>query len=123
MDNWALLGEIARSSALAPWLERWRTTMAPASLLARLRARGHICPARDTIGRHRLQRAIRFVDRCFPSGPSCYRRALLEIALDAGAATEPLHLGLRSRGGPQSGHAWLASDRGSLERYDAEFVV
>jgi hypothetical protein len=75
------------------------------------------------MGRTKLQRLIRFVDRLFPSGPNCYRRALIEIAMDAGAAAEPLHMGLQAEGGLNSGHAWLASSSDPSRSYDAEFVV
>jgi hypothetical protein len=66
---------------------------------------------------------IAFVDRSFPSGANCYRRVLLEIALDSGAAREPIYFAFSAGGGPQSGHACLASDRVTLESYDAVFVV
>jgi hypothetical protein len=81
------------------------------------------CRQRSPRERATLQSLIRLIDRAFPSGPNCYRRALVEMAVDAGAAVEPLHLGLAAEGGPNSGHAWLASslDRGG--RYDAELVV
>jgi hypothetical protein len=64
---------------------------------------------------------IRLVDRLFPGGANCYRRTLLEIALDAGAAEERLFLGLKEQGGPASGHAWLESwpDAAEASRYDA----
>jgi hypothetical protein len=70
-----------------------------------------------------LRRLIRGVDACLPGGGNCYRRALLEVALDPAAAAEPLHLGLREHGGPRSGHAWLGDRRDSGEAYDAEFVT
>jgi len=75
------------------------------------------------VARERLRRTIRFVDRLFPSGPNCYRRTLTEIALDAGAAAEPVHMGLQANGGPRSGHIWLASAPDGAGRYDAEFVL
>jgi hypothetical protein len=77
---------------------------------------------RDARARARLQWLIRAVDRLFPSGPNCYRRALVEIGIDAGAAAERLHMGLSAFGGRDSGHAWLTSSPGT-ERYDAEFVA
>jgi hypothetical protein len=43
-----------------------------------------------------------------PGGGNCYRRALLEIALDRGAACEPLLLGFTMREQRLAGHAWLA---------------
>jgi hypothetical protein len=68
---------------------------------------------------------IALVDRVLPGEPNCLRRALLEIALDAGAAEEPLHLGLKVPGGPRSGHAWLASwpDAANASAYDAVLEV
>jgi hypothetical protein len=55
-----------------------------------------------------------------PDGGNCYRRVLLEIALDPHAAAAPFYMGLDAGGAPMSGHAWLGSsaggDRGS---YDA----
>jgi hypothetical protein len=66
-----------------------------------------------------------------PGGENCYRRALVEIALDRGAAQEPVHFAFRSRGGHGSGHAWLggATDEGGAPTapppggYDAYFVL
>jgi len=55
-----------------------------------------------------------------PDGGNCYRRALLELALDPTAAAEPLVFGLKQGGGSGSGHAWLGDARG-FETYDAEF--
>lgn len=100
-----------------------RRRLGPSELIKKLRAMGASRKGRNAAGRDRLRRFIRFVDSYFPSGPNCYRRALIEIALDSGAAAERLHLGLQRHGTPFSGHAWLASspDRGGT--YDAEFVV
>jgi hypothetical protein len=80
---------------------------------------------RTAAARASLRRLIRIVDRCFPSGGNCYRRALIEVAMDASAAAEPLHMGIRSNGGPNSGHAWLGSLPESDGRgpYDADFVA
>ena len=103
--------------------DRKRATVPPAELVASFRARGARRAARDGASRARLRRTIRFVDRLFPSGPNCYRRTLTEIALDAGAAAEPLRMGLRADGGPRSGHIWLASAPDGAGRYDAEFVL
>jgi hypothetical protein len=115
--------EMFEVASVALMVELRRRTWAPEELLAKLRERGHRSPSRDKANRLRLRRAIRLLDRCFPPGPNCYRRVLMEIAMDAGAAGEPLHLGLQKKGSPASGHAWLGSNRDSTERYDAEFVV
>jgi hypothetical protein len=66
---------------------------------------------------------IRLVDRGFPGGGNCYRRALLEVALDPASALEPLHMAVREHGGPGSGHAWLGEVPDTNETYDAVFVA
>jgi hypothetical protein len=100
-----------------------RRTQPARKLIASLRSRGALCAARDAGQREDLRAAIRFVDRLFPSGPNCFRRVLMEIALDAGAAKEPVHMGLKAHGAPNSGHVWLASAPDGDGGYDAEFVA
>src|SRR6185312_10245741 len=104
-------------------VNRSRRRVGPQQLVAALRARGQSCPKRSPQQRSRLRALIHRVDRLFPSGTNCYRRALVEIGLDAGAAAEPMYLGLRAGGGKNSGHAWLSSDAGTSDKYDATFVV
>jgi hypothetical protein len=58
-----------------------------------------------------------------PGGPECYRRVLLEVAVDPAAAAEPVHIGLKKSGALKSGHAWLGDRRGTDERFDVELVV
>jgi len=53
-----------------------------------------------------------------PTGGNCLRRSLLEMSLDAGAASERLLAGFRTGGATTSGHAWLESDA-VREHYDA----
>jgi hypothetical protein len=108
---------------VAPTVEMGRVHRGPQSLLRTLRARGARGPVRSDVERRRLGRIIRVVDACFPGGGNCYRRALLEIAVDPQAAATPLNLGLRNGGGSRSGHAWLGHDAQSGVRYDAEFSV
>jgi hypothetical protein len=112
--------EVAVVAIAANWS---RATVPPAKLVPAYRARGARRQTRDHASRERLRRMIRFVDRLFPSGPNCYRRTLTEVALDAGAAAEPLHMGLQADGGPRSGHIWLASAPDGAGRYDAELVL
>jgi hypothetical protein len=107
-----------------PGVEIGRLRRGPDPLLAMLRARGRRGFARTHSERARLAQIIRVADACFPGGGNCYRRALLEIAVDPVAATTPLRLGLRTGGGPRSGHAWLGAntdDPGA--HFDAEFSV
>jgi hypothetical protein len=118
-----VLGDFARVICALPYVEWGRRFRGPAPLASTLRRRGAKAVARDAERRNLLRKVIGAVDSRLPGGANCYRRALLEIGLDAGAAREPLHLGLRSHGGPQSGHAWLGSAETSTEVYDARFEI
>jgi hypothetical protein len=115
--------DLAAVLAAARLVEHGRLRQGPKPLLATLRARGLRCPTRSDRERARLTKIVAFVDRCFPAGGNCYRRALLEIAVDPTAARTPLNLGLKADGGPRSGHAWLASTSEAQAHYDAEFSV
>jgi hypothetical protein len=108
-----------RTALAVPQIELGRRCEGPKSLVARLRAQGRLAMRRGPEDRARLQRVIALWDRILPGEASCYRRALLEIRLDAGAAEEQLHMGLRVPGGPRSGHAWLGSGA-PAERYDVQ---
>jgi|SRR5579863_2559687 len=119
----AQLIELVEVLAVGIRVDRARSRRGPDRLLPQLRARGARSRLRDAAARARLQRVIGVVDRFFPSGGNCYRRALMEIALDAGAAAEPLHLGLQAHGGPGSGHAWLGDRSGDPAPYDAELSL
>jgi hypothetical protein len=105
-----LLLDVVRVLSVGARVEHGRTAVGPAPLLARLRQEGSGHAGRSIVARRRLQRAVRIVDRCFPGGGNCYRRVLLEVALDAGAAGEVVRFGLRAGGGPGTGHAYFASD-------------
>jgi hypothetical protein len=89
-----------------------------------MRARGKACP-RPTPERAALRRRmIEWVDVKLPGGASCYRRALLTIALDPDAAGGPLRFGLRRGGQARSGHVWIPGTRDPLPgTYDVEFDV
>jgi hypothetical protein len=118
-----MLRDVAEALLVALSVEKSRRSVGPTQLVKRMRGRGRRRRARDLAERLKLRRAIEIVDRRFPSGPNCYRRVLIEIAMDAGAAAEPLHMGLKAHGEPGSGHAWLASMPRDERSYDAEFVV
>ena len=102
--------EAGRVLSVVPGVEFGRITEGPAPLVNRLRSEGRGRRQRTPVERSRLQRVIRYVDACLPDRGNCYRRALLEIALDPDTAEEPLYMGLAAAGGPRSGHAWLGSD-------------
>jgi Transglutaminase-like superfamily len=118
----AVAQDAARLVAALPSVEYGRRRQGPALLLPRLRKRGARSPIRSDPQRVLLRRMIRVLDRLIPGGENCYRRALLEISVDAEAAQRPIHLGLRVPGGPRSGHAWLG-DSSQAEAYDAQFDV
>jgi hypothetical protein len=87
--------EVARATSLVRAVDSGRARQTPAQILAAMRKRGTATGrARGPIGRARLRRAIGWVDALSPGGPSCYRRILLESALDAGAAGETVVFGL-----------------------------
>jgi hypothetical protein len=117
----APLVDFARVLRALPRVEWERLFRAPAVSMPRLRRLGLQSARRLPGDRAKLRRIVAFVDRCLPGGGNCYRRAMLESCLDAGAAGERLMLGLRASGGPRSGHAWLASaaDADSDASYDA----
>jgi hypothetical protein len=121
LSETAALVDFVRVLSVLPLVECERLFGAPAGAMRRLRQRGQSAPLRSAACRASLRGIIAVVDRFFPGGGNCYRRAMLETCLDAGAAREQLMLGLRSSGGPRSGHAWLASspDTGNVASYDA----
>jgi hypothetical protein len=118
-----LLADVVRVLSLGARVEQARTREGPTPLLARLRQEGRAHPRRSVVARQRLQRAVRIVDRFFPGGGNCYRRVLLEVALDPGAAREVVLFGLRAGGGPGSGHAYFKSDEAGRAELDQRFDV
>ncbi len=118
-----LLRDLLRCTFALPSVEAGRLREGIGPLVLRIRVRGRDALCRDEKRRDGLRRAIRLVDRVMPGGPNCYRRVLLEVALDAGAAREPINLGLMTSGKPKSGHAWLGDRRDSAVRYDAELAL
>jgi hypothetical protein len=115
------LSDLSRVLVALPVVEGLRITFGPARILPRLRRTARRWRRRSPSERDDLRRLIAAVDARLPDGGNCYRRALLEILVDAGAAEEKLFMGLRKQGGPRSGHAWLASwpDAKNAGAYDA----
>lgn len=107
----ALAREIAQALRVLPAVERARRRAAPAEAIAWARTRGARAPRRGPLGRARLEHAIAWVDAAVPTGPSCYRRTLLETALDRGAAEEKIALGLDVGA---TGHAWIVPSAGRV---------
>lgn len=106
----ALLLDVVRAARVALAAEAARISEGPFGAVNLMRVCGRQKPRRDERGRAVLKRAIRIVDRLHPGGANCYRRVLLEIALDGGAAEDLVMMGLSLSGAPGSGHAWLASE-------------
>lgn len=118
------LAELFTIGLRLPEVEWRRRTEGPAPAVKKLRAHGRGQKRRSADERTRLRRLIAIVDRVLPGEPNCYRRALLEMSLDAGAAEEPLHLGLKVPGGPRSGHAWLGIAGASpSDAYDVQVDI
>src|SRR4051794_12779383 len=116
--------EVPRVLRILPYVEWRRRRLGPRRLVDMFRAMGAQCEGdRNPQARARLRRAIRWVDALFVGSPNCYRRVLLEIALDPDAAREPVFVAVQARGGPRSGHAWLGPEKNTGMEYDAEFVL
>jgi hypothetical protein len=116
------LPTLARVLVQLPELEWKRLSGGPRGAVTSARRRGLLRRHRSPVERQQLRRVIGWVDAVMPGGSNCYRRALLEMALDSGAAREPLRMGLRATGGPRTGHAWLGDDSDS-QAYDAVVSV
>jgi hypothetical protein len=86
--------ELHRVARLLRRVDDERERHAPGAALSAMRELGRQQPTRGAIGRARLCRAIGWLDALHPAGPNCYRRVLLESALDAGAASETVVFGL-----------------------------
>jgi hypothetical protein len=92
-DSFAI--EVMRAMSVVRTVDRGRAKETPEHVLAAMRACGVATRwVRGPLGRARLRRAIGWVDALGPGGASCYRRILLESALDAGAARETVVFGL-----------------------------
>lgn len=117
-----LLLDLARVARVLPGLEQARRWSGPPAALALARKRGSLSPPRlDQRSKQHVELAIRIVDRLL--GANCYRRVLLEVALDPANVVRSVHFGLDRDGGPGTGHVWLGSDASSEARYDAVFSL
>ncbi len=117
------IADLGLALGLVPAMEVASRLVGPRPLVSALRLVGRRAPARDAAGRAWLQRVLGAVDRRLPGGERCYRRVLCEIALDAGAAGEPLRLGLDGTGALRGGHAWLGDARGREQPYEVELSL
>jgi hypothetical protein len=115
-ERTSLLAEVLRVLAVLPTLEVARRVCGPQAVIEVLRGPVLRKLHRDAAGRQRLRRAVGWVDRHLWPGANCYRRTLLELALDRGVAAEPLYFGLKLENDRLDGHAWLPgqSDEGAF---------
>jgi hypothetical protein len=119
--EWFLV--FARVALALPRIELRRKIEGPAPLLDRLRAEGLQCRPRTEAQRAILRQLILSVDARMPGGANCYRRVLLEVALDAAAASAPFSMGLDAGCAPLSGHAWLGIGDLGGRSYDAVITL
>jgi hypothetical protein len=113
----ATLVELGRVLAVLPWVEMARRRRGLKPVVARLRDTSWKLWQRPPHARVHLRRAIAWVDHFMPGGGNCYRRVLLEMALDRGAAAEPVCMGFHALGPRLKGHVWLADRSGSSEPF------
>jgi hypothetical protein len=120
----AALPDLIDAFSIEPGIDRSRLREGPKPLIERLRLQGLKRRTRGEAERSRLRYAIALAERLRGRKPNCYRRVLMEIAMDAGAAREPVFLALQSGGGAGSGHAYLASHADvTPSSYDAVFAM
>lgn len=117
-----MIGDFLRVLRALPLVEWQRRRLSLHHAVAEARAHSARHATRSKAARARLQRVIGAVDARMPGGGNCVRRALLEMVLDTTAARERLFAGLKSSGGPKSGHAWLESHP-VTGTYDAVIAV
>ncbi|AKV03214.1 hypothetical protein AKJ09_09877 [Labilithrix luteola] len=115
-DRFAL--EIARTLREVRYAERKRLSELPEHAVTSMRVRGSKKKQRGPIGRARLRRAIGWVDAVMPKGGNCYRRVLLELGLDGGAARETIVFGLDVG---KTGH--VAFDGHEERTFDVAFAM
>jgi hypothetical protein len=115
--------EACRVVVALPGVEVARRRVGTGRAIVRFRDRGRHAPSRNAQARGDLQRVIRVLDRFVPSGPNCFRRVLLEVALDRSAASERVMLGLKAGLARRSGHAWLEMAGPAPGQYDTQLSV
>jgi hypothetical protein len=120
--SWEGLNDLFELLLLLPRIEFRRRTASLHEAVAFARRSGKDNRGREAGRRTDLRRLVSTVDRFFPGGPNCVRRVLLEMAMDREASQERLLAGLRTGGGPKSGHAWLESES-VVVKYDTVIAL
>ena len=118
-----LATDAVRVLAALPRVELARQSFGPGVALDRVRASRRARVRRDVPAREDLRRLIRLADGILPGPPNCFRRVLIEVALDDAAAHEKVVFGLRAGLTDRSGHAWLEGAPPTGERYDGQLAL
>ena len=114
----AFLVELARTLRVARACEKARTRMTPEEAVRNAQQLGKLARSRGPLGRARLRRAISWVDAAM--GENCYRRVLLEVALDGGAACEKVVFSLDVG---KKGHVALDGRDETTAAFDIAFAI
>jgi hypothetical protein len=117
-DSAAFAAEVLAVLGVVREAERRRRHDSPEAAVRAMRARGHGARRRGPVGRARLRRAIGWVDALYMGHPNCFRRTLVELGLDAGAADETLVFGLDVG---RTGHVALKDSEDST--FDVAFEI
>ncbi len=112
--------ELGAVVAVLPRVERLLRARSPEASIAGARALGRAAIRRPALRRRGLRWAAAWVDAFAPGRAGCFRRTLLEVASDAGAADETVLLGLDVG---RTGHAWLESAAAEQRPYDVTFAL
>jgi hypothetical protein len=115
----AFADEMMEVAILLREVEEARLREGPEALLKRLRPLGAKRAPRTLSQRQRLSRNVTRIDRLLHGESNCYRRSLVQVALDRDAASQPFVLGLDVPASGVKGHAWLEGNERA--GFDVEF--
>jgi hypothetical protein len=116
--------QLVRLATTCCRIERERRKGNGAVALKMARSVGQFRRRRSPSGRLLLRRFLYQFDKVLP-GSNCFRRVLLEVALDSGSSAESVCFGVDTGANPFSGHVWIESDTASpsLKTYDYVFKL
>jgi hypothetical protein len=102
------------------WLRTCVETESPKALLSLCRASGLQKRVRTPAERESLAWAACLFDAACPGRRGCYRRTMLQVAVDGGAAREAVVFGLDVG---RTGHAWLESEALAQKPFHVSFRI
>ena len=118
-DLTRLAAMAVEAAVLLREVDEARGIVGPDALVARMRKEGALRPALSKLATRRLPGIVYRLDRLLHGESNCYRRALVQVALDPRAAGEPFVLGLDTGKESPVGHAWIEGTERAA--YDVEF--